>query len=246
MADKRPSGDMTEAVNSLADLRLSEETLDSVTGHIGRLGVQALDGWDAAGTCMVEGRQVATYGITDELIRKVDQGQYDSGQGPCVDAMRNGEVNYFNDESFPPRWRRFADTAADAGIYSVLSFPLKLDEEVIGAMNFYSKERDAMRSGQQEEGWVFASQAAVTLSNAKKLISKSMQVQQLETGLETRTMIGQATGLLMAQEGLTSDHAFQKLVSVSQNANLKLRDIAQRYVQSWEEKMKDRNNKLTG
>jgi hypothetical protein len=128
----------------------------------------------------------------------------------------------------------------------VLSFPLKLDEEVIGAMNFYSKERDAMRSGQQEEGWVFASQAAVTLSNAKKLISKSMQVQQLETGLETRTMIGQATGLLMAQEGLTSDHAFQKLVSVSQNANLKLRDIAQRYVQSWEEKMKDRNNKLTG
>ena len=243
MVHTRPSGDMNEAVNSLADLRLSEETLDSVTSHIGRLGVQALDGWDAAGTCVVEGRQVATYGITDELIRKVDQGQYDSGRGPCVDAMRNGEVHYFKGESVPLRWRQFADTAADAGIYSVLSFPLRLDNEVIGALNFYSKERDAIRNGQREEGWVFASQAAVTLSNAKKLVSKSMQVEQLEHGLETRTMIGQATGLLMAQEGLTSDQAFQKLVSVSQNANLKLRDIALRYVKLWEERMMDGNGK---
>jgi AmiR/NasT family two-component response regulator len=47
-------------------------------------------------------------------------------------------------------------------------------------------------------------------------------------------MIGQATGLLMAQEGLTSGEAFQRLVRVSQNANIKLREIAQRYVRSWE------------
>jgi hypothetical protein len=186
---------------------------------------------------MVEGRQVATYGITDELIRKVDQGQYDGGAGPCVDAMRDGALHYFRGESVPPRWRHFADSAADAGIYSVLSFPLKLDHEVIGALNFYSKERDAMRSGQQEEGWVFASQAAVTLSNAKKLVATSSKVEQLEQGLETRTMIGQATGLLMAQEDLTSEQAFQKLVFVSQNANVKLRDIAQRYVQAWEDRM---------
>jgi AmiR/NasT family two-component response regulator len=44
--------------------------------------------------------------------------------------------------------------------------------------------------------------------------------------------------LLMAQEGLTSEEAFQKLVSVSQHANVKLRDIAERYVHSWEEKAK--------
>jgi hypothetical protein len=118
-----------------------------------------------------------------------------------------------------------------------------LDDEVIGALNFYSKERDAIRNGQREKGWVFASQAAVALSNAKKLVSKSMQVEQLEHSLETRTMIGQATGLLMAQEGLTSDQAFQKLVSVSQNANLKLRDIALRYVKLWEERMMDGNGK---
>ncbi len=33
----------------------------------------------------------------------------------------------------------------------------------------------------------------------------------------------------MAQEGLSSEEAFQRLVKVSRNANVKLRDIAQRY-----------------
>jgi AmiR/NasT family two-component response regulator len=46
----------------------------------------------------------------------------------------------------------------------------------------------------------------------------------------------------MAQEGLTSDEAFQKLVFVSQNANVKLREIAQRYVETWEKKVKGHTN----
>ncbi|MDQ4125508.1 MAG: GAF and ANTAR domain-containing protein [Actinomycetota bacterium] len=57
----------------------------------------------------------------------------------------------------------------------------------------------------------------------------------LRRALESRTVIAQATGLLMAQEGLTSEEAFHRLVNVSQGANVKLREIAERYVQSWEE-----------
>ena len=49
-------------------------------------------------------------------------------------------------------------------------------------------------------------------------------------------MIGQATGLLMAQHGVTADEAFQMMVTASQHANIKLRDIARRYVEAWEEK----------
>jgi GAF domain-containing protein len=118
----------------------------------------------------------------------------------------------------------------------VLSFPLRLEDEVIGALNFYSSERDAVRPGQREEGSMFAAQAAIVISNAQIYLKKETQVAQLEEGLQTRTMIGQATGLLMAQEGLTSEEAFQKLVRVSQNANIKLRDVAQRYVHAWEER----------
>ena len=130
----------------------------------------------------------------------------------------------------------FAEEAANCDVYSTLSFPLKLKDEVIGALNFYSRERDAIRPGHREEGSVFAAQAAVSIANAQAYLAKDAQLSQLEEGLRTRTMIGQATGLLMAQEGLTSDEAFQKLVYVSQNSNIKLREIAQRYVSAWEQK----------
>lgn len=155
-------------------------------------------------------------------------------KGPCVDAIQTGEQQYFTGNDVEPRWRQFAEAAADHDVYSVVSFPLKLDDDVLGAINFYSSERDALRTGQREEGWVFATQASVVLSNVKQFEARGMQLEQLEEGLKTRTMIGQATGLLMAQEGLTSEEAFQKLVKVSQTSNVKLRDIAQRYVEVWE------------
>ncbi|MDP9068396.1 MAG: GAF and ANTAR domain-containing protein [Actinomycetota bacterium] len=233
---ERPAGRGERPVNSLGELQLSEETLDSVMGHVARLGIQALSGWDAAAASLVTKDRFATFGITDDRINTVDQAQYDSNKGPCVDAAKEGELQYFNGDDVPPPWCEFARTAADAGVYSVISFPMKVRGETIGALNFYSRERDALRPGQREEGWVFASQAAVAVANAKEFMSKAEQVEQLGQGLETRTLIGQATGLLMAQEGLTSDEAFQKLVHVSQNANVKLREIAQRYVEAWEGK----------
>jgi hypothetical protein len=232
----RPSGQIDQRINSLAELELSGQTLDDILGHVGRLGVASLAGWDAAATSLAEKDRIATYGANDPRIDPVDQNQYDNNAGPCVDAAKAGEIQYFDGTDFKPEWRQFAEAAAQADVYSVLSFPLKLRDEVIGAINFYSGERDALRPGQREEGSVFAAHAAVAIANAKELGSKEALVGQLEEGLQTRTVIGQATGLLMAQEGLTSEEAFQKLVKVSQTSNVKLREIAQRYVESWEGK----------
>ena len=235
---ERPVGQVERSISSLAELHLPDETLDSVLLHIGRLGVDALEGWDAVAASIVEGNKVATYGTTDERINQVDQAQYDTGRGPCVDAMKSGESRYFDGTAVAPEWRLFAESAADVEVYSVVSFPMKIDDTNLGALNFYSRERDALRPGQTEDGWVFASQAAVALSNVRTMASKAAEVEQLEEGLKTRTLIGQATGLLMAQEGLTSEESFQKLVTVSQNANMKLRDIAARYVETWEGRVK--------
>lgn len=243
--DERPAGRVARPVNSLADIRVSNESLDSLMAHIGRLGLEALDGWDAVATSVAEKDRVATFGATDERVNPLDQQQYDTGKGPCIDAIKTGDIQYFDGTDVEPRWRQFAEVAADQGVYSVLSFPLKLDGDSLGAINFYSRERDAFRPGQREEGWIYAAQAAVVLSNAKEFEARGMQLEQLEEGLKSRTMIGQATGLLMAQEGLTSDEAFQKLVKVSQTANVKLREVAQRYVDSWESGAEAKTDELS-
>lgn len=234
MDKSRPAGEAAKPINSISDLRFEEHDLDTILGHIGELGVQALPGWDAAATSLVRKDKLATFGCTDERIAAIDQFQYDHERGPCVDALQQGEVKYFDGDEVEPKWRQFANVAADNGVSSVVCFPLRLDDQVIGALNFYSPEKSALREGQREEGLLFASQAAVAVSNAQAFADAGAHLEQLSEALETRTMIGQATGLLMAQEGLTSDEAFQKLVKVSQNANIKLRDIARHYVETWE------------
>jgi GAF domain-containing protein len=236
---ERAEGRLERPLNGLAALQLSGATLDTIVGHIGRLGVEAMPGWHACAASLVEGERIATYGATDPEIDSVDQHQYDTMKGPCVDALENG-VQYYDGTNDEARWRQFAEAAADAGVYSVVSFPLTLEGDVLGALNFYSRERAALREGQREEGQLFAAQASVSVANARAYADKATQIEQLEEALLTRTMIGQATGLLMAQEGLTSEEAFQKLVEVSQKSNLKLRDIARRYVEAWERRTEGR------
>lgn len=230
---ERAEGRVERPLNSLAELQLSGTTLDSVLLRVGEMGVATLSGWHACAASLVEGDKIATFGATDERLNFVDQHQYDAMKGPCVDALSGG-IQYSDGINPEPRWRMFAEVAADAGIYSVVSFPMKLDGDILGALNFYSEERGALREGQREEGLLFAAQAAVAIANARAYTDKTVQVEQLEDALKTRTVIGQATGLLMAQEGLTSEEAFQKLVQVSQTSNVKLREIALRYVESWE------------
>jgi AmiR/NasT family two-component response regulator len=60
--------------------------------------------------------------------------------------------------------------------------------------------------------------------------SLEQQVANLVVALERRTVIGQATGMLMERYGLTSDAAFATLLRVSQDNNRKVHDLAEELV----------------
>ena len=55
-------------------------------------------------------------------------------------------------------------------------------------------------------------------------------VANLELAIQSRDLIGQAKGILMATSSLTADAAFALLVSASQRSNRKVRCIAEEVV----------------
>ena len=57
-------------------------------------------------------------------------------------------------------------------------------------------------------------------------MSVQLANQHLQDALESRDVIGQAKGILMAREGLDADEAFDVLRRASQRTNRKLRDVA--------------------
>ena len=57
-----------------------------------------------------------------------------------------------------------------------------------------------------------------------------LEIDGLRQALESRTVIGQAVGILMHRGALTADAAFTQLVELSSHTNTKLRDVAREVV----------------
>jgi GAF domain-containing protein len=113
---------------------------------------------------------------------------------------------------------------------SVLSTPFIVQERPIGALNLYSASVVAFGAEEAEVASLFAAQASSLLANASAFSITRESNMNLERALESRDVIGQAKGILMAREGCTADEAFDLLRRESQQRNEKVIDIARRLV----------------
>lgn len=222
------SPDAAMAFAELHGVVVSNETLDSMLQRVSELAVKEVENCDLAGiTLMRDGRPV-TSAFTDLLSPELDQAQYDSGKGPCLDAFRYNEQFRIDDTKLDERWPEFAAAAAEHGVRSTLSIPLMVGDAALGALNLYSRTVGAFVD--PDSAALFGSQAAVVLANAQAYWAAQHLADQLDTAIKTRAVIEQAKGILMAQHGCSPDEAFDMLSRTSQHTNTKLRDVAAQIV----------------
>ncbi|MDQ3916537.1 MAG: GAF and ANTAR domain-containing protein [Actinomycetota bacterium] len=238
-SDAQYPRELIEGIEALSKLVLADEDVSTTSQRIAGLAVHAIDGADHCSVSLVRKREIETVAATAEVGNRIDEVQYEIGEGPCLSSIEKHETFRIPDMERDETWPRFSKRAAEeTGVRSMLAYVLEVHEDALGALNLTSTKTNAFDDDDVATGTVFAAQAGVALANALTHAQEKAQVAQLEEGLQTRKMIGQATGLLMAHEGLTSEEAFTKLVKVSQTANVKLREIARRYVDTWEDKAK--------
>lgn len=79
------------------------------------------------------------------------------------------------------------------------------------------------------EGWLLCGVTENPFDD-DRLLDAEAELATLRDALESRLVIGQAMGLLMARQGLSTDAAFEALARQSQETNVKLRDVAARLV----------------
>lgn len=198
-----------------------QATLDAISSSAVRL----IDGCDAAGILTVSKGRAVTLSVCGDMVAESDRLQGEFGEGPCFDAARrvDGQRLFrIADMTRPqPDWPRYSRAARDLGIGSMTGVLLYTHEEDFGALNLYSRRPGAFGEEVEAAGWLLASHAAVALATART-------VDQLEHALETRHAIGEAMGILMERHELSEDEAFGVLRRLSQDHNLKLRDVAQR------------------
>jgi len=215
---------IAETFAEVARLLLAEEGVERTLSKIAELAVATVDGCEHAGMSLVQQGKIHTPGASDEFASRLDAIQEEVGEGPCLDALKNHDVFQVDHLAEERRWPSFAKRAAEeTGVASILSFRLFAEEDTMGSLNLYSTKPAAFGDEARELGAVFAAHAAVALSAARK-------EEQLHQALQSRDVIGQAKGLLMARQNITSDEAFDILRKASQRLNVKLTAIAGRVV----------------
>lgn len=169
---------------------------------------------------------------TDPVASKLDQLQYDYGEGGCVEAARPSgpAAAYSDDLGADARWPRFGPAAAGLGFRSLVStalLPDAVSPQLSGALNVYSRRPHGLNQADRDILLLLATHASLALATTQAVTRGELQAKQLRQALDSRDVIGQAKGILMARRGVSAEDAFDLLRRTSQDINVKLHDLAQ-------------------
>jgi GAF domain-containing protein len=221
---------LSESLAVLSRFLVGDGSVQETLRRVSELTVEAIPAADLVGlTMLIEGRQ-RTAVFTDELAPQIDEAQYDSGEGPCMEAFAQQRVFTIESTREEGRWPAFRQAAAEHGIGSTLSLPMVVGERPVGAMNLYAYHEYAFNESDIEIGRVFSAQAAAVLANAHAYWDARDLSARLSEAMKSSAVIEQAKGILIAAQGCDDQAAFDLLVRASQRENVKLRDIAARIV----------------
>ena len=221
---------VAEGLAVLSRYFIGAGTLEETLARVADLACEAVPPADFVGLTMpIEGRQ-RTAVFTDRTSPEVDQAQYDSGEGPCLDALRDATAYLIGSTGEDGPWPAFRRACVQRGIRSTLSLPLIVDHGTVGAMNLYSRTDHSFGLDDRDAAQQFADQAAIVLANAQAYWDAHQMSARLGEAMKSRATIEQAKGILMGAQRCGPDEAFELLIRASQRENVKLRDIAHRIV----------------
>lgn len=212
---------------------VADQPLTVVLRRVADLAVECVPGADDVSVTLLRRGAPVTVAFHGDLAVDLDERQYSLGYGPCVAAAQAGTTLRIDDTASDAAFPAFSASAARRGVRSVVSVGLPDPERRQGSINVYCFGRpehpvvtaEAQRSLEQ-----FAAFAAVALGNAAALAEAGERADNLQLALQSRAVIEQAKGVLMAQHGVDADGAFAMLSTRSQHENRKLRAIAEEVV----------------
>jgi GAF domain-containing protein len=230
-----PGRDTRSDDGELLALLAAGGDLRSFLGDLVRLAVRQVPRAEACGLTLARDATGVTVASTGSLAQQADQQQYRQDTGPCLESMRTGTVVRVDDMAAEERWTPYPAQAAELGVRSSLSLPLVVEGRSRGALNLYATEPRVFGADDEATAYRWAGQATGALAVALRIADSDHRAESLLSGLDTRATIGQAVGLLMAQERVTAEQAFDLLRIASQRRNVKLRDVAAGVVAAFEE-----------
>ena len=169
---------------------------------------------------------------TDPIARRLDEQQYELGEGPCVTAARNPGPAFAlwpDDTETGTPWPNFTRSARELDVEAVLSLsllPTAAPPKLSGALNMYSRSPRALDAIDKDVTLLLATHASLAVATTEAVTAAKLREAHLRKAISSRDVIGQAKGILMARRNISAERAFDILRESSQKLNIKLAEIA--------------------
>jgi GAF domain-containing protein len=215
------------ASEALTRYFVGDQTLSESFRQVAEVIASALPQTSHVGVTMLVDGKLTTSVFTDPEVLEIDRVQYHTaGDGPCVDAYRDGVPYIIDSTRQPGRWQDFRDAAERHGVLSTLSLPMLVEGRAIGAVNLYARSEGAYTADDERVGLLFASQAGFLLANAQAYWDARTLGENLREAMASRASIEQARGIIMSTMGCDADAAMEFLIARSRDGHVALRAFA--------------------
>ena len=186
----------------------------------------------AAGVVLADPRgELRVAGASSEAAGLIELFQIQNDEGPCLECFRSGHSVTATDLAGPDQpWPRFAAAATEAGFRTVEALPMRLRDQVIGALNLFRATPSPFEPADLRIGQALADVATIGLLQERNLRRSETIAEQLQAALNSRVIIEQAKGKLAERSATDMDGAFRMLRDHARNTNQRLTDVARAFV----------------
>jgi hypothetical protein len=205
--------------------RIAQSALAEAEGRISDLARPFLD------LLPVSGASISTFGpllgaetisATDALASRIDELQFDLGEGPCWDALSTRHPVIEPDLAVTDSWPAFAEAVRREEVAAIFAFPLVFGPLEIGAVDLYSTAPRLLTVDQQRQA--LALSAIVSRIMLRHAIGESVPT---ATSTYSRRLVHQATGMVLAQLETTPDDAYLIIQARAYAENRSMREVAE-------------------
>lgn len=162
---------------------------------------------------VIAGTGQSTIGASDPVATRVEELQFELGEGPHWEALRTGQPVLVPEirTGEHSRWPVFAAAVRELEVGALFAFPLIMGAVTIGVVDMYHSAPGTLDVSTVSRA---LSLAASTAGAASRLAARSAGQDAPTTGAtvpEMRREVHQATGMILAQLETTATEAFSRL-----------------------------------
>jgi GAF domain-containing protein len=222
---------LVETFVSLADTLVDDFDVIDFLQMLAEDCVSLLD-VSAAGIMLVDEQGVLRHAAcSDERMRLVELFELQVEEGPCFDAY-NQRVSVISGspEDAADRWPKFATSAAEHGYAAVAGVPMRLRNQIIGALNLFSTSPGVLGAEDVRVAQAMADVATISILQERAIRVGETLSHQLQGALESRVAIEQAKGIVSEHSDISVDEAFEQIRRFARAGHHRLSDVARQII----------------